>query len=72
MKLEKDKYYLVENIYGPKKRLNWMISQIDKADTIIEFGCGTGFMIADVIFPSVDVYTISATTRQLRVLGCAV
>lgn len=45
MNLEKDKYYLVENIYGHKKRLNWIISQIDKSDSLIEFGCGTGYMI---------------------------
>ena len=34
-----------ENIYGHSKRLKWIISHIDRADTIIELGCGTGYMI---------------------------
>jgi SAM-dependent methyltransferase len=34
-----------ENIYGHLKRLHWIISQINKQDTIVEFGCGTGYMI---------------------------
>ena len=34
-----------ENIYGHTKRLHWIISHLKKKDTIVEFGCGTGFMI---------------------------
>lgn len=34
-----------ENIYGHIKRLRWIISHIKKSDRIIEFGCGTGYMI---------------------------
>jgi SAM-dependent methyltransferase len=34
-----------ENIYGHTKRLNWLVDNIRKDDLIIEFGCGTGFMI---------------------------
>ena len=34
-----------ENIYGHSKRLEWIVSHIDKEDTIIELGCGTGYMI---------------------------
>jgi 2-polyprenyl-3-methyl-5-hydroxy-6-metoxy-1,4-benzoquinol methylase len=34
-----------ENIYGHLKRLHWIISHINKQDTIVEFGCGTGYMI---------------------------
>lgn len=34
-----------ENIYGHSKRLNWIISHLNNEDTIIEFGCGTGYMI---------------------------
>jgi 2-polyprenyl-3-methyl-5-hydroxy-6-metoxy-1,4-benzoquinol methylase len=34
-----------ENIYGHGKRLAWILSHIRKSDKIIEFGCGTGFMI---------------------------
>ena len=34
-----------ENIYGHAKRLNWIISNISQSDTIVELGCGTGYMI---------------------------
>jgi SAM-dependent methyltransferase len=34
-----------ENIYGHGKRLQWIISHISKQDVIVEFGCGTGYMI---------------------------
>jgi 2-polyprenyl-3-methyl-5-hydroxy-6-metoxy-1,4-benzoquinol methylase len=34
-----------ENIYGHTKRLNWIISHLNKGDTIVELGCGTGVMI---------------------------
>jgi SAM-dependent methyltransferase len=36
---------LPENVYGHTKRLRWMISWLCKEDFIIEFGCGTGYMI---------------------------
>lgn len=35
-----------ENIYGHLKRLQWIISHITGADTIVELGCGTGSMIS--------------------------
>jgi len=35
-----------ENIYGHLKRLHWIVSNINKEDTIVEFGCGTGYMIS--------------------------
>lgn len=34
-----------ENIYGHSKRLKWIVSHIDRTGTIIELGCGTGYMI---------------------------
>ena len=34
-----------ENIYGHSKRLDWIISNLNKGNTIIELGCGTGSMI---------------------------
>lgn len=35
-----------ENIYGHFNRLQWIISHINKEDIIVEFGCGTGYMIS--------------------------
>jgi len=34
-----------ENIYGHGKRLGWIMAHINKSDSIVEFGCGTGYMI---------------------------
>ena len=34
-----------ENVYGQKKRLDWILDHLKKTDEIIEFGCGTGYMI---------------------------
>jgi SAM-dependent methyltransferase len=37
---------ITENIYGYKKRLEWLISHINKNELSVEFGCGTGYMIS--------------------------
>jgi len=34
-----------ENVYGNAKRLKWMLSHIRRDLSIIELGCGTGYMI---------------------------
>lgn len=34
-----------ENVYGHAKRLRWIESHTYKQDTLIELGCGTGYMI---------------------------
>lgn len=34
-----------ENVYGHAKRLRWVESHAHKQDTLIELGCGTGYMI---------------------------
>jgi len=34
-----------ENVYGQAKRLKWIESNTQKQDTIIELGCGKGYMI---------------------------
>ncbi|MBF8268301.1 MAG: protein of unknown function, putative Methyltransferase [Gammaproteobacteria bacterium] len=36
---------IIENVYGSKKKLQWMISKINLKNKIIELGCGTGYMI---------------------------
>ena len=39
-------WIIKENIYGHKKRLKWIISHIHKYESIVEVGCGTGYMIS--------------------------
>lgn len=34
-----------ENIYGHRSRLDWIASGIPTCSTVLEFGCGTGYMI---------------------------
>lgn len=34
-----------ENIYGHLKRLKWIKSFIEEKNSVLEFGCGTGYMI---------------------------
>lgn len=35
-----------ENIYGHAKRLGWIISHVHPGESLLEFGCGTGYMIS--------------------------
>jgi 2-polyprenyl-3-methyl-5-hydroxy-6-metoxy-1,4-benzoquinol methylase len=34
-----------ENVYGHVNRLTWIMKYLNKNDAIMEFGCGTGYMI---------------------------
>lgn len=34
-----------DNIYGHMQRLDWFAQHISRTDRVIEFGCGTGYMI---------------------------
>src|SRR5713101_7776890 len=34
-----------ENVYGSRKRLQWVLSHVGRADEILEVGCGTGYML---------------------------
>ena len=36
---------MIENIYGSEKRLDWIKSIVNKSQSILELGCGTGLMI---------------------------
>lgn len=34
-----------ENVYGSQKRLRWIVSHLRPDDVVVDFGCGTGFMV---------------------------
>ena len=66
-----------ENIYGHLKRLKWILSFIEKGDIILEFGCGTGYMITiqlailgySVTGIDIDVESIDYGRDILKTLG---
>jgi SAM-dependent methyltransferase len=43
---DKQGEFLKENIYGHAKRLSWILHHLHQNDLIVEFGCGTGYMIS--------------------------
>jgi SAM-dependent methyltransferase len=40
-----DARLLPENVYGSRKRLEWVLRHTTRADEILEVGCGTGYML---------------------------
>ena len=34
-----------ENVYGHVKRLHWIRDRLQPTDRVVEFGCGTGYML---------------------------
>src|SRR5688500_8853311 len=36
---------LTENVYGHRKRVEWIVRHVKPEDRIVELGCGTGVMI---------------------------
>lgn len=40
-----DAHLLRETVYGSRKRLAWVLRHVRRDDTILEIGCGTGYML---------------------------
>jgi SAM-dependent methyltransferase len=34
-----------ENVYGSRKRIDWIVRHLRRSDVVLEVGCGTGYMI---------------------------
>lgn len=56
------KYEIYENIYGHKKRLDFIKSNILPSDKVLEFGCGTGAMITIPL--AIEGYNIRGIDRD--------
>ncbi len=40
---------LRETVYGSRKRLDWVLRFVDSSDSILEVGCGTGYMLCRLL-----------------------
>ncbi len=66
-----------ENVYGSVKRLDWIRSQIQPGDRVVDLGCGTGFMITlpllrdgvDVTGVDLDAGSVALGRRILTAAG---
>ena len=67
----------LENVYGHEKRLRWIESHLTPGDTVVEFGCGTGYMVTlpllesgyDVVGLDLDEPSIDLGRRILEERG---
>lgn len=70
---------LVENVYGHRKRLDWIRCHLDRTDRVIEIGCGTGYMVTlplaldgfDVVGVDTDGKSIEAGKLVFESEGCS-
>lgn len=66
-----------ENIYGHLQRLRWIAGQLEPADRVLDFGCGTGVFITipllqegfDVVGVDLDELSVEYGRRLLEVRG---
>ncbi len=56
-----------ENIYGNIKRLRWLKKNLTSQQSILEFGCGTGFMITiPLLQAGYDIYGIDIDVNSIN------
>jgi SAM-dependent methyltransferase len=56
-----------ENIYGHTKRVRWILEQVDPGATLIELGCGTGYMISRPLTRlGYDMYGVDLDRRSVE------
>ena len=66
-----------DNVYGARKRLEWILQRLDPNDRILDFGCGTGLgLTIPLLLRGFDVHgvdahgpSVEAAHRTLRQLG---
>lgn len=56
-----------ENIYGHTKRVRWILEQVRPGATLIELGCGTGYMITRPLLRlGYDAYGVDLDRRSVE------
>jgi SAM-dependent methyltransferase len=56
-----------ENIYGHTKRLRWILDRVSPGATLIELGCGTGYMISrPLIRLGYDAYGVDLDRKSVE------
>lgn len=57
-----------QNIYGHNKRIEWILPRLERDDTIIELGCGTGYMLCYPLAKlGYDVYGVDIDAASIAV-----
>jgi SAM-dependent methyltransferase len=57
-----------EHLYGHPKRLHWIVSHLRHGDTIVEFGCGTGYRISlPLAKMGYSVFGIDSDEKSIRI-----
>ena len=55
-----------ENIYGHKKRLDWIKHDLTKRQRVLEFGCGTGYMLTfQLLLEGYDAYGVDLDDQSI-------
>ena len=59
-------YSIPENIYGHRKRLEWILRHIHPRQRVVELGCGTGYMITRPLLKlGYDAYGVDLDERSI-------
>ncbi len=59
-------YQLPENVYGSKKRLEWLARNLGRADRVLDFGCGTGALVTiPLMLRGFDIVGVDSDARSI-------
>ena len=64
---ESMQYSIPENIYGHRKRLEWILRHVHPGQRVVELGCGTGHMITRPLLKlGYDAYGVDLDERSIQ------
>ncbi|MFN5516618.1 MAG: class I SAM-dependent methyltransferase, partial [Cyanobacteriota bacterium] len=59
-------FIMQDNVYGHAKKIQWLKTYLTKQQKILEFGCGTGFMITlPLLKLGYDIYGIDLDAKSI-------